>query len=105
MQGLKQGFARRVQRQIAKRRVAGQQDLFLQEVEPVWQRRFYDFSVWSERKPIEKLRYIHRNPVKRGLCTTPMEWRWSSFCHYATAGIAVVEIESQWTAERHILPG
>ena len=36
MPALKQGFARRVQRQIAKRRVAGQQDLFLQEVEPVW---------------------------------------------------------------------
>ena len=33
----------------------------------VWQRRFYDFNVWSERKRIEKLKYIHRNPVKRGL--------------------------------------
>src|SRR6266699_5867300 len=25
-----------------------------------WQRRFYDFNVWSARKRIEKLRYIHR---------------------------------------------
>ncbi len=32
-----------------------------------WQRRYYDFNVWSERKRIEKLRYLHRNPVKRGL--------------------------------------
>jgi hypothetical protein len=34
---------------------------------PVWQKRFYDFNVWTEQKQIEKLRYIHRNPVKRGL--------------------------------------
>jgi len=26
------------------------------------------FNVWSERKRVEKLRYTHRNPVKRGLC-------------------------------------
>jgi hypothetical protein len=32
-----------------------------------WQARFYDFNVWTKRKRIEKLRYIHRNPVERGL--------------------------------------
>ena len=26
------------------------------------QPRYYDFNVWSEKKRIEKLRYIHRNP-------------------------------------------
>ena len=95
MPALKQGFARRVQRQIAKRRVAGQQDLFLQEVEPVWQRRFYDFNVWSERKPIEKLRYIHRNPVKRGLVMEPEQWPWSSFRSYYYGEIGPVRI-NQW---------
>src|SRR5438128_2165871 len=33
----------------------------------VWQERFYDFNVWSEKKETEKLRYMHCNPVKRGL--------------------------------------
>jgi len=28
-----------------------------------WQRRYYDFNVWTEAKRIEKLRYLHRNPV------------------------------------------
>jgi putative transposase len=32
-----------------------------------WQRRFYDFNVWSWKKRIEKLNYMHQNPVKRGL--------------------------------------
>jgi REP-associated tyrosine transposase len=40
----------------------------------IWQRRFYDFVVYSERKRIEKLRYVHRNPVKRGLVLDPEQW-------------------------------
>jgi REP element-mobilizing transposase RayT len=36
-----------------------------------WQHRFYDFNVWSERKRVDKLRYMHRNPVKRGLVERP----------------------------------
>jgi REP-associated tyrosine transposase len=67
---------------------------------PLWTPRYYDFNVYSERKRIEKLRYIHRNPVKRGLVGQPEDWRWSSFSHYATGEIRTIEIESQWTARR-----
>jgi putative transposase len=63
-----------------------------------WQRRYYDFNVWSEEKPGEKLDYMHWNPVKRGLVTKPEDWPWSSFRHYATGVKGVVEIESEWTA-------
>ena len=49
----------------------------------IWQRRFYDFNVWMERKRIEKLRYMHRNPVKRELVSQPEHWAWSSFRAYA----------------------
>ena len=44
-----------------------------------WQARFYDFNVWTEKKRIEKLRYIHRNPVRRGLVSSPEQWPWTSF--------------------------
>jgi REP-associated tyrosine transposase len=47
-----------------------------------WQRRFFDFNVFTESKRIEKLRYMHRNPVKRGLVTAPELWDWSSFRCY-----------------------
>jgi putative transposase len=67
---------------------------------PFWQARYYDFNVWSERKRIERLRYMHRNPVTRGLVERPEDWRWSSFRHYLTGEDAGVEIESQWTARR-----
>ncbi len=63
-----------------------------------WQKRYYDFNVWSDRKRIEKLRYLHRNTVTRGLVSSPEEWEWSSFRHYLTGAPSVVEIESQWTA-------
>jgi putative transposase len=65
---------------------------------PFWQRRYYDFNVHSEQKRIEKLRYMHCNPVVRGLVTRPEDWKWSSFRHYATGEQDTVEIESFWTA-------
>jgi len=65
-----------------------------------WQVRYYDFPVWSERKRVGKLRYIHRNPVERGLVTRPENWEWSSFCQWAAGCEGRVEIECQWTARR-----
>jgi putative transposase len=67
---------------------------------PLWQPRYYDFNVWNYAKQTEKLRYIHRNPVKRGLVKSPEEWAWSSFRHYLSRRDGVVEIESLWTARK-----
>jgi putative transposase len=69
---------------------------------PFWQKRYYDRYLRNYRDFVEKLRYIHRNPAKRGLCDKPEEWPWSSFRHYALGERGVVEIESEWTAERRI---
>ena len=57
-----------------------------------WQARFYDFNVWTEKKRIEKLRYIHRNPAMRGLVTSPELWLWSSYRWYSGGGIGPVKI-------------
>jgi putative transposase len=37
----------------------------------VWMKRFYDFNVWSQRQEVEKIKYMHRNPVVRGLVERP----------------------------------
>jgi len=63
-----------------------------------WQKRYYDRNVRDAQEFTEKLNYIHRNPVKRGLVSEPGEWKWSSFRHYAYREVGVVEIESEWTA-------
>lgn len=63
----REGLARAIQslKQSVARRLA------LRAAEPFWQARYYDFNVWSERKFVEKLRYIHRNPVTRELVVRP----------------------------------
>jgi putative transposase len=84
LKSLKQGVSRRL----------------IGDAEHFWQKRYYDHNVRSYPKFVEKLRYIHRNPVKRGLCERPEDWEWSSFRHYATGCQGRVEIESEWTARR-----
>jgi putative transposase len=82
VRSIKQGVARR---------------LALRKAESFWEDRYYDFNVWSTAKQIEKLRYIHRNPVRRGLVEKPEDWMWSSFRNYATGLEGIVEVESRWT--------
>ena len=84
LQALKQSVARRL--------IAGRKHF--------WQARYYDFNVYTQKKRIEKLRYMHRNPVEREFVTRPEDWIWSSFRHYATGEDGVVAIESEWTGRR-----
>ena len=83
MQALKLGFARRVLAQARRGRDPRQAGLFESVPQHIWQKRFYDFNVWTSHKRVEKLRYMHRNPVQRGLVTSPELWRWSSFRSYS----------------------
>jgi putative transposase len=64
--------------------------------EPFWERRSYDFNVWTEAKRVEKLRYMHRNPVKRGLVAEPEDWAWSSFRHYRFGEVGRVQVDIGW---------
>ena len=84
LKSLKQGVSRRL---------IGDADHF-------WQKRHYDFNIRNYPQFVEKLRYIHRNPVKRGLVERAEDWKWSSFRHYATGEECGVEIESEWTARK-----
>jgi putative transposase len=82
---LKQTFAHRLLRELRAQTGAQANALWSIPVAVghVWQRRFYDFVVFTEKKRVEKLRYMHRNPVQRGLVLEPQQWLWSSFRHYA----------------------
>jgi len=84
MQVLKQRVARRLLHSKGKKN-SRQTELWNGSLadERFWQRRFYDFNVFSARKMTEKLRYMHRNPVQRGLVSAPELWRWSSYRTYA----------------------
>lgn len=48
----------------------------------IWQESFYDFSVYSEKKLVEKLDYIHNNPGRWDLADSPDQYKFSSFRNY-----------------------
>jgi putative transposase len=62
------------------------------DTRPFWQRRYYDFNVFTHDKRVEKLKYMHRNPIVRGLVERPEEWRWSSYRDYLLDETGQVEI-------------
>jgi len=49
--------------------------------------------VWSEKKRIEKLKYMHGNPVKRGLVKDPKDWPWSSYTFYERGKQGMIRID------------
>jgi putative transposase len=61
---------------------------------PFWQDRYYDFNVIAMPTLIEKLKYIHRNPVRAGLVETPEEWPHSSYRTYLTGEQRDVQIKT-----------
>ena len=78
--------------------------LLLGTRDQLWQTRYYDFNIHTETKRLEKLRYIHRNPVKRGLVAKPEDYPWSSAHHYATGTPGRVALHSYWTARPKRVP-
>ncbi len=45
----------------------------------VWQRRFWEHAIRDEEDWRRHVDYIHYNPVKHGLASSPGAWAWSSF--------------------------
>jgi putative transposase len=98
MQVLKQRVSRRLRRKPRGR--ASSQQLKLpfcgskESLPRFWQYRFYDFNVWSQSKFVEKLHYMHMNPVKRKLVAHPMHWPWSSFLFYSKKELGLIRIDA-----------
>ena len=95
IQVLKQRVSRRLRR---RRKADGRQmSLNFQQGDATlrrfWQRRFYDFNVWSLKKRVEKLHYMHMNPLKRKLVNHPKDRPWSSFAYYAKPGSGLIRVD------------
>ena len=97
VQVLKQRTARR----LLPRKRPGQARLWEEEGH-FWQTRYYDFNVWSERKRIEKLNYMHMNPVRRGLVRAPELWGWSSYRDYFLGESGPVQLNEGPKVEKRV---
>jgi putative transposase len=98
IQALKQIVSRRLRSKGRRKSSPNQMRLGFAVMEKrphLWQRRFYDFNVWSPKKKLEKLRYMHSNPVKRGLVEDPKDWPWSSYSFYEGRDDGLLKMDSE----------
>ena len=87
-------IAIQVLKQLVARALLGKQQSGVRSAEShFWQRRYYDFNVYSGKKITEKLNYMHLNPLKRNLVSHLKDWPWSSWSHYAGLGVVVIPID------------
>ena len=64
----------------------------------VWEPRYHDFNVFTHDKRVDKLRYMHRNPVKAGLVEKPEDYSWSSYRAYAFEEPHPIHISTDYRA-------
>ena len=57
----------------------------LDDTSAIWNRRYFGFNIFSDKKLREKLNYMHNNPVRAGLVKNPCDWPWSSARWYLRA--------------------
>jgi putative transposase len=61
----------------------------------VWQRRYWEYKIRDEQDLWRHVEYIHYNPVKHQLASSPNDWRHSSFQDFVQRGF----YPSDWGCE------
>ncbi len=57
----------------------------------LWQRRFWEHEIRSDRDLARHLDYIHWNPVKHALAERAADWPWSTFARFVRLGMYAPE--------------
>lgn len=53
----------------------------------IWQHRFWDHIIRDQDDLNKHIDYIHFNPVKHGLASEPIDWKWSSIHRWMDEGL------------------
>jgi putative transposase len=67
----------------------------------IWQRRFWEHLIRDETDLSNHVDYIHYNPVKHGLVSSPAEWKYSSFLKFVQDKLYPLD----WGGDGNILAG
>jgi putative transposase len=59
----------------------------LHDGERIWQSRFWEHTILDDEDFQRCVEYIHYNPVKHGLVDTAIDWVYSSFREFVSAGL------------------
>jgi putative transposase len=88
---LKEQRAERILKQLAFYKKAHKHDREYQ----VWEEGSHPEQIQSHAMMLQKIEYIHQNPVKRGYVDNPVHWRNSSARIYA-GELVVLNIDREW---------
>ena len=64
----------------------------------VWQEGSHPQEIYEEKMLIQKIDYIHNNPVRRGYVDEAREWRYSSARNYGRME-GLLEVKTDWRNE------
>ena len=64
----------------------------------VWQEGSHPQEIYGEKMLIQKIDYIHNNPVRRGYVDEAREWRYSSARNYGGME-GLLEVKTDWRNE------
>jgi putative transposase len=59
----------------------------------IWQEGYHPQQIISEAILIQKIDYLHHNPVRAGLVARPEDWLYSSARHY-TGGSSIMDVDA-----------
>lgn len=59
----------------------------------VWQEGFHPKEISTEKELWQKIKYIHMNPVRKGLVEKPEDWKYSSARDYLTDEKGLIDLE------------
>lgn len=63
----------------------------------LFEQRYRAIPIRTEAQLAATLPYIELNPVRAGMVTTPLEWRWSTYAQHTNAAGASAEVSEVWT--------
>jgi len=65
------------------------------QVYQVWQEGSHPVLIQSREMMLQRVEYIHNNPVRRGYVECPWYWRYSSALNYR-GGVGLLDVVTQW---------
>lgn len=60
----------------------------------VWQEGYHPQEITSHEMMLQKIEYIHYNPVRRGLVRKPEEWIYSSALNFMSDNKGLIELDT-----------
>ncbi|MBN1779168.1 MAG: transposase [Candidatus Buchananbacteria bacterium] len=61
--------------------------------QPIWQKSFYDHAIRNHQDFLEKLNYIHKNPLKHNIANDLNQYQYSSYQNYYLSNNNLTKID------------